>query len=83
MKADYSQCMTRTSLDCRGLRCPTPIVKLSMAIRQLDAGAEIETQATDAAFHPDLLAWVGKTGHNLLEYDAGEVQRAVVRKGHE
>lgn len=67
-------------LDCRGLRCPMPIVKLGMAVRQLAPDSEVEVEATDPAFEPDLQAWARKTGHTLVSVDsAGDVQRAVVR----
>ena len=32
---------TENTLDCRELQCPMPIVRLSMAVRKLDAGAEL------------------------------------------
>lgn len=56
-----------------------PIVKLGMTARQLAPGTEIEVEATDPAFEPDLLAWAKKTGHAVLQFEGGEVQRAVVR----
>lgn len=67
-------------LDCRGLRCPMPIVKLGMAARQVEADTDIEVEATDPAFEPDLHAWAKKTGHTILAFEGGrDVQRALVR----
>ena len=60
-----------------------PIVKLGMAVRQLAAGTEIEVEATDPAFEPDLQAWARKTGHTIVTFTAGEIQRAVVRTRNE
>ena len=68
------------SLDCTGLRCPMPIVKLGLAIRQLPAGSLVEVHACDPAFEPDLQAWARQTGHAIVEFETGSVQRAVVRK---
>lgn len=69
-----------TSLDCTGLRCPMPIVKLGLAIRQVASGALVEVRADDVAFEPDLRAWARQTGHAIVEFDGGAVARAVVRK---
>lgn len=72
--------METIKLDCRGLRCPMPIVKLGMAVRQLEDGTEVEVEATDPAFEPDLHAWARKTGHTVVHFDhGGDVQRALVR----
>lgn len=68
------------TLDCTGLRCPMPIVKLGVAIRQAAPGTRIEIHATDPAFEPDLDAWARKTGHAVLEFERGAIQRAVVEK---
>jgi len=69
-----------TTLDCTGLRCPMPIVKLGLAIRQLPSGARIEVRADDPAFEPDLRAWARQTGHLLLAFEPGTVPRALVQK---
>lgn len=68
------------TLDCTGLRCPMPIVRLGVAIRQAAPGTRIEVCATDPAFEPDLDAWARKTGHAVLEFHRGAVQRAIVEK---
>lgn len=57
-----------------------PIVKLGLAVRQAEAGERVEIEATDPAFEPDLAAWARKTGHRIVEFAGGEVQRAVVEK---
>lgn len=68
------------TLDCTGLRCPMPIVRLGLAIRQAAAGTRIEVSATDPAFEPDLDAWARKTGHLVIAFQRGDVQRAIVEK---
>jgi len=72
--------MTDTKLDCRGLRCPEPIIRLFTAIRELETGDRLVIEATDPAFQPDLEAWIASTGHALEEYREGEVKTAIVRK---
>jgi tRNA 2-thiouridine synthesizing protein A len=68
------------SLDCKGIRCPMPIVKLSLAIKKLQAGDRVRIEATDAAFEADLIAWTRQLGHRLIEFRPGEVQEALVEK---
>jgi len=69
-----------TELDCKGLRCPLPIVRLGAAMRKLDAGAQLLVEATDPAFQPDLYAWARKTQHKILSFEGGPVQRALLEK---
>jgi len=45
-------------LDCTGLNCPMPIVRLSQAMRGIESGAKIVIEANDPAFRADLEAWV-------------------------
>ena len=52
-------------LDCRGLSCPMPILKLAKAMKRLDTGTVVELQATDPGSKEDVPAWCGKTGQEL------------------
>jgi tRNA 2-thiouridine synthesizing protein A len=67
-------------LDCKGLNCPMPIVRLSQAMRGLESGAEIVVEANDPAFHADLVAWVRRFGHTLVAFEDGSIRRATVVK---
>ncbi len=57
-----------------------PIVKLSLAMRKLQPGQQIEVEATDLAFQIDLQAWTRQLGHRLVEFTPGQVQKAVIEK---
>ena len=59
--------MSTTTLDCAGLNCPLPILRLSKAIKAAAPGATIEMLATDPGSVKDVEAWARQTGHNLLE----------------
>ncbi|MCB9565747.1 MAG: sulfurtransferase TusA family protein [Myxococcales bacterium] len=72
--------MATHELDCKGLNCPMPIVRLSQAMRRLEAGEQIIIEADDPAFRADLEAWVRRFGHQIISFDAGPIQRAVVVK---
>ena len=54
-------------LDCKGLSCPMPIMKLAMTIRKLEVGKVIELYGTDPGSKTDVPAWCEKTGNTLLE----------------
>lgn len=54
------------SLDCRGLSCPMPILKLSKAITKLQAGQVVELTATDPGSRDDVPAFCQRTGHALV-----------------
>lgn len=68
------------SLDCRGLSCPMPIVRVSRAMKSLPTGETLTVLASDPAFRSDLEAWVKKLGHELVSFEDGAEQRAIVRK---
>lgn len=70
--------MADVILDCKGLNCPMPIVKLSKAVREMTAGQTLEIEATDLAFKLDLEAWANKTGNTIRDFTDGDVQRAIV-----
>src|SRR6266545_1373948 len=73
---------TTTTLDCKGLSCPMPIVKTAVAIKKLAAGELVEVLATDAGSVADFTAWSRSTGNELVEQTAqGGVYRFVIRTG--
>lgn len=70
-----------STLDCRGLVCPLPVIKLSKAIKAVQVGQVIEMLATDPGSVPDLEAFQKQTGHRLLEHsEAAGVFRFLVQR---
>ena len=55
------------NLDCRGMRCPLPVVELRKAIKKLVKGDIIKVDATDPGSKRDFESWCRKTGNSLLE----------------
>jgi len=55
------------TLDCKGLSCPMPILKLAKKMKGVEAGQVLELLATDPGSKGDVPAWCGKTGNELLE----------------
>ena len=72
---------TAQTVNCVGLACPMPIIKLSKAIKELAPGQRLEVVADDPAFAPDVRAWCNKTGNKLvsLDTDGGDI-KAVIEK---
>ncbi len=54
------------SLDCRGLRCPRPIIEIARRIGEVEVGALVELLADDPAAEPDLAAWCRMRGQELV-----------------
>ncbi len=59
-----------SKLDCRGLLCPVPVIKLSKAVKALEVGAVVEMLATDPGSVADMQAFEKQTGHRVLERSA-------------
>jgi tRNA 2-thiouridine synthesizing protein A len=59
-------------LDCKGQRCPKPIIQLSRKMATMQPGQTLRIEADDNAFPADLTAWVAMRGETLSEFVAGE-----------
>ena len=71
----------QTKIDCIGLFCPMPIVKIREAIRNLAVGDVIEMVADDPSSEADMKSWSKRMGHELLEISKNEaIYRFLVRK---
>ncbi len=65
------------TLDCKGLSCPMPMMKLAKAMKGLKSGEILEMIGTDPGTKSDLPRWCGKTGNSLVE--EGELDGGVFR----
>ncbi|MFM6967979.1 MAG: FAD-dependent oxidoreductase [Microbacteriaceae bacterium] len=69
-------------LDCTGLACPGPIMKLSEKMKELRAGDEITVHVSDPGFVNDGPAWANRNGHELVSIaPEGSGYQATMRKG--
>ncbi len=67
-------------LDCQGLSCPMPVLKLSKAMKKMESGKVLELQATDPGSKTDVPAWCTKMGHEILEtVEEGGVYKFFIR----
>ena len=53
-------------LNLEGLLCPMPVVKVSQAMKTLQAGNILEATATDPGVLADIPAWTKSTGNELM-----------------
>jgi len=60
------------TLDCSGLSCPMPILRLAKEMKKIEVGQVLELLATDPGSKGDVPAWCEKTGNELIE--SGEDQ---------
>ena len=68
-------------LDLKGLLCPMPVVKLSVAVKKLATGQVIEGIATDPGVMADIPAWCRTTGNELVTLEKLDKQfHFVVRR---
>ena len=69
-------------LDCTGLACPGPIMKMSEKMTSLKLGDEIAVTVSDPGFLHDAPAWAKRNGHQLLDIQPqGAGYKALIRKG--
>ncbi len=59
--------MNAQLLDCTGLNCPLPILRLAKAIKEVAPGLAVELIATDPGAQKDVAAWAAQTGNELIE----------------
>lgn len=53
-------------LDCRGLRCPLPVIRLSQRLTEVAAGQTVGVVAEDPAARSDVPAWCRMRGQEFL-----------------
>ncbi len=69
------------TLDCYGMLCPLPIIKISEKIKEMKKGEVLETLSTDEGIKEDIVAWCKTTGNEYLGLEEEEdVIRVFVKK---
>ena len=54
-------------LDCSGLSCPMPMLKLGKTMKKMNSGEIIHMIATDPGSKKDVPDWVQKNGHDMIK----------------
>ena len=69
-------------LDCCGLQCPGPIMKVYEAICSMQENQVLKVSATDMGFAKDIDSWCRRTGNTLIKTERKEKQNIVyIKKG--
>lgn len=69
-------------LDCRGMLCPLPVIKLAKRIDEVRAGGVVAVVADDVAARTDVPAWCRMRGQEYVgeEAAADGTPRYLVRR---
>lgn len=69
-------------LDCSGMQCPGPIMKVFETMKDMADGTVLEVSASDPGFTQDIGAWCRRTGNTLVTTERRkEDYVALVKKG--
>jgi TusA-related sulfurtransferase len=69
-------------LDCRGMLCPMPLVRVSQQMARLGAGQVLKVLTTDRGSIADMPAWALDTGNEVVDWqDEGRRLVFYLRKG--
>jgi NADPH-dependent 2,4-dienoyl-CoA reductase/sulfur reductase-like enzyme/peroxiredoxin family protein/TusA-related sulfurtransferase/rhodanese-related sulfurtransferase len=71
-------------LNCCGLQCPGPIMKVHEAISDMKDNEVLKVSATDMGFAADISSWCRRTGNTLLKTERENKENIVfIQKGTE
>ncbi len=69
-------------VDCSGMQCPGPIMKVFETVKDMRDGDIMEVSASDPGFARDIAAWCRRTGNSLVSNERrGSDYVALVKKG--
>jgi len=71
--------LTTETLDCRGLKCPLPVLKMEKRIAQMTMGASLVVLASDPMARIDIPLYCKQNGHACeVGEDAGTLRFEIV-----
>lgn len=59
-------------LDCRGMICPVPVIKLATTLQGVEVGDTVTVVADDPAAATDIPAWCRMRSQELVSADGGQ-----------
>ena len=73
--------MATKSIDAVGLRCPQPILQITIAMPEMQPGDILEIKANCDSFEEDVRAWCSRLNKTLLAVttDSNEVVTATIQ----
>lgn len=85
---DVTPCSSKSApaasihLNCSGMQCPGPIMKVFETMKEMKDGDVVEVSASDPGFLRDVGAWCRRTGNQLLSTGRnGSDYTALLQKG--
>lgn len=82
MKRINSIDVEKIAINCSGLQCPGPIMKVFETIKTMNHGDLLEVTATDLGFASDISEWCKRTGNTLVDIKSENKSIAVtIMKG--
>lgn len=71
------------TLDCCGMQCPGPLMRVNETVEQLKEGDLLSVSASDPGFTRDITAWCSKTGNTIIASDRQDhAYRVLLQKGN-
>lgn len=67
-------------IDCRGLKCPLPVLKMEKRLSQLAAGASFIVLATDPMAKIDIPLYCKQNGHECTVSTEADTMRFAIVK---
>lgn len=81
-QVDINNVVITKDLDCSGLQCPGPIMRVFNTINEIEDGQVIKVSATDMGFARDIESWCRRTGNTLVKTCRDENRNIVyIQKG--
>lgn len=79
---DPAKIVAKQTLDCSGLQCPGPIMRVFQTINEMSDGEILQVSATDMGFARDIEAWCKRMDHTLLKSERkGKETIVYIQKG--
>jgi tRNA 2-thiouridine synthesizing protein A len=67
-------------LDCKGLKCPQPVLKLAIRSSRISSGTTIDVHADCPSFEDDVRKWCNDSGKVLISVvDHGTYRVATIQ----
>lgn len=80
--SDFENIKSDLLVDCRGLSCPMPILRVKKELKSLNNGQIIELWSTDPGSKKDMPDFATKQGHEFLGYsDEAGYTKYLIKKG--
>ena len=81
-KIDLDKIIAKQTLDCSGLQCPGPIMRVFQTIKDMNDGEILQVSATDMGFARDIESWCRRMGNTLLKTErVGKENIVYIQKG--